>query len=282
MGTESKRAILEHQRKWAVTEGLRVDAAGYVESIEANLRAPLSNEARIAFSRGSGGELKASRRRPPKMCALHSSAALAANVFDFWSGRDRSLLSTSLGLQHRIVAVNFEAQFDTGLPGSPPNLDVGLELDDESVVAVESKFTEWLTPKSRKHLPFKEKYFPKDVDLWTDRSLLTCQTVARDVQSAKTRYRFLDAPQLLKHALGLATRRGTRWALVYLFLDSSGAEGDAHREEIADFTARLGSGVPFRAMSYQDLVRGFSGNLDAEAYEYVAWLSRRYLGAPSV
>ncbi len=58
------------------------------------------------------------------MHAVHSSSVLACNVFDYWRAKDLGLMGQALGIESLIERITFEAQFPTGLPGSPPNLDV--------------------------------------------------------------------------------------------------------------------------------------------------------------
>ena len=81
----------------------------------------MSGQAKAAFERGSGAELLDTPSRPAKMKALHSSSALAVNFFDYWAGTDSSPLQRALDLESQIVKVDFEAQYPTGLTGSPPN-----------------------------------------------------------------------------------------------------------------------------------------------------------------
>ena len=85
------------------------------------------------------------RTRPAKMKALHSSSALAVNFFDLWTGRDPDPLKKALNLDKEILDIQFERQYPTGLAGNPPNLDVALDLEGGLTLAIESKFSEWLT-----------------------------------------------------------------------------------------------------------------------------------------
>src|SRR5688500_7991905 len=82
------RAVLAQQRAWAMGQGLDIDSASYLNTVDVNLRQPLSEELRLAFSRGDGGELLDTAKKRANMRALHSSSALAVNVFDFWTRRD--------------------------------------------------------------------------------------------------------------------------------------------------------------------------------------------------
>jgi hypothetical protein len=97
--------VRRDQERWARAQGYAVDARGYLKTVELNLREPLSARARAAFDAGDGGELSDSRSRPAKMRALHSSSALAVNVFDYWTAHDPAPLAKALQLKHPIVAV---------------------------------------------------------------------------------------------------------------------------------------------------------------------------------
>ena len=101
------------------------------------------------------------------------------------------------------------------------------------------------------------------------------QRFAEEVQSKAIVFRYLDAPQLMKHALGLATHCGSKFRLLYVYFDAAGRIGDAHREEIQEFTGRLVSELGFQAFSYQDLIgklRSGSGITN----EYLQYLRARY------
>ena len=156
----AKRKLRRQQRRWAKSVGLEPDERGYLKSIEMNLLRPLSPSTLEDFQRGSGAELHEVPKRPAKMRALHSSAVLVVNVFDYWEGQDAAALLSALDIEGSLrEPVSFETQFSSGLTGSPPIVDVALELESGSVVGIESKFTEWLTPKRRNAAGFKEKYF---------------------------------------------------------------------------------------------------------------------------
>lgn len=88
----------------------------------------------------------------------------------------------------------------------------------------------------------------------------------------------LDAPQLLKHLLGLRRKAaGGKSHLLYLFYEVPGVEGVRHAREIEDFSlAAGGDGIHFSAVSYQDVLL----RLAAERDEHAAWvdyMTERYL-----
>jgi hypothetical protein len=271
----SKRALLRQQRQWAKARSLKPDTRGYLGSIEENLFQPLSATARTGFNRGSGGEHEDHGKRPAKMRALHSSAVLAVNVFDYWIDKDAEALRRALGIGPVIQSFGFEAQFPTGLTGNPPNLDLALELESGNVVGIECKFTEWLTPKRRSRPPFKEKYFEGGAELWRRNGLPRSQALASDLMSGAQTFRYLDAAQLLKHALGLATQRTGRFALIYLYYDLPCEASRIHRAELGRFAEQAGAELAFTSMTYQDLHAALSSSGDVEP-RYLDYLGSRY------
>jgi hypothetical protein len=271
----SKTELLQHQRNWAESYGLKPDARGYLTDVASNLLRPIDSKTRSAFENGSGSELRDSPTRPAKMKALHSSSALAVNVFDSWVSRDKSALQTALQLDRDILSVSFEAQFPTGLTGNPPNLDVTLELADGFVIGIESKFSEWLTPKPVSKEPFKSKYFPQGIRLWEEKGLPVSQELAEQMNSGATRFRYLDAAQLLKHALGMATQLGDKFSLYYMYLELPGKESNIHIEEVSQFASCLGAELGFKAITYQQLLSSLQHEQGADL-DYLNYLRKRY------
>lgn len=272
----SRRQLLRQQRSWARARNVAVNDDGYLDGIEANLRQPLSAAALAAFNEGGGSELFGRGSAPAKMRALHSSAALAVNVFDHWRPQDAAPLLRALGIDEVLASPpRFEAQFPTGLPGTPPNLDVALTLASGTVVGIESKFTEWLTPKRASRPAFKDKYFENGIERWASNGLPRCQALAADLASGAAFFRHLDAAQLLKHALGLAAQHGDRFALYYLYYDVPCPASTVHAEEVGRFDERVGGELGFKAMTYQDLYRKLADAPGVEA-EYVDYLGERY------
>lgn len=275
----SKRQLLRQQRAWAETRRLPVDDRGYLETINANLRTPLSHAARAAFEDGGGSELRGRGTGPAKMRALHSSAALVVNVFDHWSPESAAPLLRALSIDDALASPpRFEAQFATGLPGTPPNLDLALMLASGRVIGMESKFTEWMTPKRASRPAFKQKYFDGGIERWTQSGLPRCQALAWDLMKGALSYRHLDAAQLLKHALGLATQQRNRFALYYLYYDVPSSAGAAHAEEVARFGARVGDELAFKAVTYQDLYQRLAAAPLVDA-DYLDYLGSRYFPA---
>jgi hypothetical protein len=218
------------------------DDLGYASCFEHNLIDGLSLAAIIGdLAAGAGSELKG------KLCAAHSSAALAVNTFGPWRTDPSSLrISDVTGFR----SLRFEATCPTGLSGTPPHLDV--LLDGELPIGIESKCTEWMEAKRAK---FSVSY---------DR-LIGIHGLSpwfKQVQILRTdpdRYRHLDAAQLVKHALGLLSLYGSRKAqLLYIYWEPNNAqvwpECLRHRREIDDLIHQVSqSDIKLSAMSYGEL-----------------------------
>ena len=259
---------------WAKKSGLSLDSNGYLPTWQENLYRPLSDAAHKAFLNGSGNELQDGAGRAAKMRAAHSSSALVVNVFDYWAASPDRVLS-ALGLTGEGERVIFEAQFQTGLDGNPPNLDICVTCKGGRLVGVESKFTEWLATKSAAKEHFKPKYFPVDRQLWAERGLRGCQHLAECIRAREKHFRYLDAPQLLKHALGLATA-GAPFVLYYLYYDVDGREAAHHRAEIREFEAAISGDFPFRVGAYQEVIERIRARAVAADAAYLAYLDARY------
>jgi hypothetical protein len=142
--------------------------------------------------------------------------------------------------------------------------------------ALESKFSEWLTPKPPYKELFKPKYFPESGDLWSARGLPACQALATKVHAGKAQFRYLDVAQLLKHALGLATQHEGKFGLSYLFYDWPGPESVAHRAEVERFQMYIGNDLHFVWNSYQELYKLLRQVAGQEHMAYITYLDKRY------
>jgi Restriction Endonuclease associating with ARP len=271
------RDIAREQRKWAGARDIPVDRNGYVEDVAHNFHLPLSASFLKALDGAGGGELKDQRDRPAKIRALHSSAVLAINVFQYWEGRTGPDLPQALGLEGSLEKLEIERQFASGLKGTPPTLDVVLRLSGDRIVAIESKFTEWMTKKRPKLAAFREKYLQPGLDLWRGANLPRCQALATEIAAGEAEYRHLDALQLLKHALGLSKSAGQPFSLLYLYYEVGGqsATADRHRAEISRFAAAVDESLEFRALTYQRLFQSLEGIGGIEP-GYLDYLRARY------
>ena len=73
------------------------------------------------------------------MKALHASSALVVNFFDYWTDKPKAPLLSALGIDaDDIESLDFEAQFPTGLLGTPPHLDIAMTLESGAVIGIEA------------------------------------------------------------------------------------------------------------------------------------------------
>ncbi len=100
----------------------------------------------------------------------------------------------------------------------------------------------------------------------------------RKEQGVKSTWTYLDAPQLLKHTLGLTkTLKGKdEFALLYLWYDIDSVESHKHKNEIALFREYIGQEVAFKVATYQDVFHKISelSNVDTR---YLSYITDRYI-----
>lgn len=202
------------------------------------------------FRLGDGGELEDTLRRPAKMRALISSSALAVNFFDPWRDSRYAGLAKALGVDSECESLRFEYQ-PRRYPVGPrsPNFDILLTLASGHRVAIESKFTEPFRAPGEDAL-LSGKYFPEGDELWSRVGLGRVQEVASRLAA---RWQYLDAAQLVKHMLGLASESEASATLLYLWYDTGLDDALRHREEVAKFAAQVaGERIAFVSCTYQE------------------------------
>jgi hypothetical protein len=267
----SVTSILNAQIAWA---GTRPRRTHILDRLEDNLFLPLHPATYAEFARGSGDELGLGGRTA-KMRSLRSSSALACNVFDPWRGHALGPLAHALEVDDQFSEIAFERKLPHGLGSFPPNLDVMLFGREIAPVGIEAKFAEPYGHKDPRP-PLDDKYFPGDGQRWGDLGLHRAQSLAKAI-GRSTHFTQLDAGQLLKHVLGLATTfsRFQPIRLRYVWFDSTGPEDDTHRKEIARFAEFLGNEVDFAAIRYQDIYARLASTPEPEP-GYLTYLKSRY------
>ena len=206
-----------------------------------------------------------------KAQALHSSVILACNFFDYWRLRDLRPLAAVFDTDP-LSGLAFEQRFPTGLRGTPPNLDVVLYEERGGGLAIESKFTEPFVSKTK--VALKAKYF-ENGGMWRQAGLRECQALADELRDNPAVFEFLDAPQLLKHILGLAAAGS--WRLCCLWYQPAGFMGEQHEIELIRFTERIGGdAIRFSSMPYQHAFSRLREILGSEHAEDQTYLEDRY------
>lgn len=237
----------------------------------------LSRRQKDAFGKGLGQELYPrcvrGKNRPPKMCAVSSSSALAVNMFgpfaetchhaDFWN----SLFKLGRFLVSDTQWGSFEKKLKVaGVSGFTPNLDFCIEGDDR-IVGVESKYREVYA--AHKKQVVQDQYFEK-FRRWDEYPGL--ESTARSVGS----YTCLGAAQLVKHALSLiSTNKYFRLIYIYHPIEVERVH-IKHEEELFRFKTECGLGRHFMAMTYGEYWKRllhFSENLPDG---YVEFIKKRY------
>jgi hypothetical protein len=272
---------------WARRKGIALQGSAgergsknYTKSLGENLfGGELRPEARAAFEAGAGGEL---RHDIPSMQALHSSAAMAVNLFQHWIGnRDLSTLAKLLDVPSGgIEAVGFErkypvcADWKDGGFNAPPHLDLGVDYKNGGRVGVECKLFE---PYGRlQHAPLKSPYLALK-DAW--KGIPACRALAEELSKNDAGFRRLGPAQLLRHVLGL--RFGApveKVRLVYLYYDAPGDEAAEHRAEIRGFQDRIGKDpIRFVPITVQEFAVRAVRECREDHRDYVDYLAERYL-----
>lgn len=239
----------------------------------------LHAQVEAAFEAGAGGELRGSI---PSISALHSSAAMAVNLFQYWLGNQQlQVLAELLNVPSTgIGSVSFERKYpvcaDWTAHGfhAPPHLDLGIDYVDSRRVGVECKLFE---PYGRlEHALLKRAYLELP-DAWSD--IPACRELGEELAEGTAGFTRLGPAQLLRHILGL--KFGTaieKVRLVYLYFDAIGDEGEEHRAEVRRFQQRIAADpIRFVPMTVQEFILRALNRCRSQHEEYVDYLADRYL-----
>ena len=265
--------IKEQQQAWVLKRGIPLSTyrKGYVTKVEDNLYEPLKPDAIAEFKSGEGNELGG------KMRALHSSSALVVNFFHYWRYHDMAIVGRALGLNYKYDNLRFERQYPKprGIRGIKPHLDVELSGISGKPIAIEAKFTEQYHGSALKS-NLKNVYI-KAEEIWGN--LNGCHTLARDIIEGKEVFEYFDAPQLLKHILGLKTEYGKKgFKLLYLWYRIDGIETIEHEKELRRFVEAVGNEVDFEAITYQELFQRVKAIAKGHQ-SYIGYMADRYFSA---
>ena len=283
--------ILAKQIEWANNRGIRLIGSevgrgrpSYASDLDENLFEPLLAEVREAFMRGDGDELRSSGPpgSPLKMQAVHSSSALAVNVFQYWMS-EVPVIAAACGLCRSGTSAPQKLHFEDKYPINdafeiPPNIDVVIWNRADARIqrlAIECKFSEAYS--QRGHSGLKDKYLTECEALWED--IPNLRALAESICPGDGRFEHLHAAQLIKHILGLKRAHvldGFR--LLYLWYDVLGQEGSRHRQEVEEFAViAKADGIMFHSLTYQELICRMAGQLRSRHEEYIRYLTERYL-----
>lgn len=218
---------------------------------------------------------------PPKFCAAYSSSALCANSFaparenpSWLQFGDFSGFSEFL-FEWKLKKSDWKSK--TGSDGNPPNLDF-VATTENRILAVESKYLETLEQKTPK---FSDVYG----EAFANCGCPVLERVYRSILAGDSEFHYLDAAQLLKHALGVihySTPVGNpveERTLGYVFWEPENHEElepyCSHREELRVFEQLMESSkVGFVSMSYPALWESWQQEPDTA--NHANTLIRRY------
>lgn len=281
--------IQSKQISWAKRNGLKLFGSQgnkglpiYAETLDKNLFEPLTKESRQQFEAGDGGEINDSSKNPAKMKALHSSSAIAVNIFQYWNTKNKVYqVAHSCGLcskeNQTAEKVKFEQKFviNKAFPFSP-NIDVVIENNAKGqyeIFAIECKFSE--AYGSYGHKGIDPKYI--DLKIWDD--IPSTFGFAKSICPTDNDFKHLHPAQLIKHILGLKNKYGKRaFRLLYLWYDVHGEESFRHRKEIERFSEIVKEdGIKFSAISYQKLISNLAKDYYDGNEKYFNYITNRYL-----
>lgn len=212
---------------------------------------------RQRFGKSPGNEIASG-----KFLSDESSARLAANCFGWFASQPEQLPIPS-DCAVRGPAIRVEVEESLRFPwrgGLHPWLDAVIETDD-TIIAVESKRCEPFRVGAKKSA-FSPAYWR---DVWGV-EMAGWQNVRDALHEGRLQFSHLDAAQLVKHSLGLATqaaRAGKQGKLLYVFAEPAMVSGRMvsdearrlHRAEIAEMISWVrGDKVPLYAVSYREWI----------------------------
>ena len=279
--------ILTKQIQWAHNNGLDLIGSkgdqgrkAYLSDLDDNFFLKLKPQVKESFKAGDGGELTG---EVAKMQALHSSAALAVNIFQYW--QDKGMLSqllTECGLcsSRRDVegSLEFEKKFKIDASFNiDPNLDIVIKnevRDDITHYAIESKFSEPFT-RYNNTKGIKPKYL--ELDIWSD--IPAIHDLAAKISPNDSKFDYLHGAQLIKHILGLKNQLGkSKFRLLYLYYDTPGISSYIHQKEIEEFEEIVSEdNIMFHSLSYQSLIIRLANRFREDHPEYIEYITARYL-----
>jgi hypothetical protein len=286
-----RRYIITKQTEWAKNRGINLVGKmvthgypAYTTNIDENLFQPLRLDVRKSFKDADGDELgSCDSIVPGKMQAIHSSSALAVNVFQYWKSILKvSEIAAACGLCKPGSQISRDIKFEEKYPINDsfkihPNIDVVIHNDSAAKIqrfAIECKFSE--AYGTHGHGGLKQKYLDCG-DNWNDIPKL--RAFAQRICPDDKEFKHLHPAQLIKHILGLKRQFGRGgFRLLYLWYDVFGEQGKCHRDEITLFTkVAKEDGIKFHSLTYQELIIKLAGQFRSDHKDYIQYVTERYL-----
>lgn len=279
--------LKEKQKVWAHLQGIpligsKIERGEHIftSTLTENLfLSSLPNTIMDNFLHADGGEL-GDGKNPGKIQALHSSSALAVNIFGYWVGKEAYYeeLAKVLKIPSKdITHIQFEEKFPIFLGSKPPNIDVVFHYANNDVVAIESKYSEPYS--TREKIDIVQDVYLQESDLWEQ--LPKTFELAKTLLEGNSAFNHLHASQLTKHLLGLmkyCSGKKKKIRLCYFWYDAFGEDGAIHRKEIEHITDIFKSdGITFQSNTYQELIIKLAEKFLENHREYIQYIVGRYL-----
>ena len=262
---------------------MKLDKKGYVKTNEENLIKIFENWKKIKkeLEEGQGGELTPDKRGIIKFNAVHSSSALGVNNFAAFKKDHKDFKFFNYS---DFIEISFEKKLPTGI--STPNLDFYLETNYE-IIGVESKFTEYLSPKLPNHGKNLDKYLNNSKLDYLPRSYHD-DLIKHYINTNEKLH--LDVAQLIKHGIGIINKAQSKYkfilnamltqpVLVYIYWQPSNWYNfeifRKHADEIEEFKKLVKPFLTFIPLSYLDFWKAYEN--DRLFGSHIEKVKERYL-----
>jgi hypothetical protein len=277
--------VKARQKLWAKKVGIKLQGSKiergdpiYTMRLENNLFQNISELTKNEIEQGDGNEL-GDGINPGKMQALHSSSVLGINVFEYWKTNKRfKIIAKALGISTiDIDYIQFEEKYEIFKNSQKnPNIDVNIHYIKKHIVGIECKFTEpfqFINQNSG----LKEKYI-NDFEFWNEFPNL--KELALKISPNDEIFEYLHCAQLIKHVLGMYTRGKdkSKFSLMYIFQPAYFENNQKYLSELEILEKALTADkINFSFISWQEMIRKLSDNVEAEDQKYIEYLIERYL-----
>jgi len=283
--------IKDSQKQWANENNIPLQGSErekgdkiYTMDLNSNFFIPLSDNSYMELKKGKGNELISINNREPTAQALHSSCALVVNIFEYWKqNKEYSIIAKLLGINDKnIINMEYEKPFTIfNKTNIQANLDVCFEYSDNSVVAIESKYTEPYGLRNGKNI-FKLKYFDiNNKDIWCE--LPNLFELANMINNNETVFEYLDASQLIKHTLGLQNiiKNKGKYELIYLYFPSIEKTPEVkHEIEIMALNEIMKlDKINFVCLNWLNVIEKLRRNLHDVRKKYIEYIVGRYVNS---
>lgn len=254
-------------------EKLSLKLEGYVYDVRDNLLGHQRSYNDVAenFVAAQGNELHS------KMCAVHSSSALAVNAFACFIDKKKDL---KIGDFRGCDSIQFEKKISVGAHNAQANIDLYVNSTDCDIY-IESKFLEPLTltkgkfSKAYRNLKQGQRSF--------EYLMPTLKENAEGEIVLDAMY--FDIAQMIKHYLAIEKNKNEskNTTLIYLYWTPSNVDElktyEIHKKELAVFQnkcdeLKLETNITFKSMTYAELFDEWDNNPNLK--DHVAKLRGRY------